>query len=148
MKWRIGSPSRDSRVVPSGRWPWFCCSRIEAEVRARAAAVDALATLRREQRHDVVADGDVTHPFADGLDDACALVSEHGRRVAGRVGAGGRVHVGVTDAARDQPDQRLAGSGAGEVELLHDERPTELLEQRGANPHEVPRRLIDPIVDV
>ena len=28
MKWRIGSPSRDSRVVPSGRWPWFCCSRI------------------------------------------------------------------------------------------------------------------------
>ena len=28
MKWRIGSPSRDSRVVPSGRWPRFCCSRI------------------------------------------------------------------------------------------------------------------------
>ena len=28
MKWRIGSPSRESRVVPSGRWPRFCCSRI------------------------------------------------------------------------------------------------------------------------
>ena len=28
MKWRIGSPSRDSRVVPSGRYPLFCCSRI------------------------------------------------------------------------------------------------------------------------
>src|SRR5213596_1448105 len=28
MKWRIGSPSRESRVVPSGRKPWPCCSRI------------------------------------------------------------------------------------------------------------------------
>src|SRR5439155_391898 len=28
MKCRIGSPSRDSLVVPSGRRPWFCCSRI------------------------------------------------------------------------------------------------------------------------
>ena len=28
MKCRIGSPSRDSRVVPSGRYPLFCCSRI------------------------------------------------------------------------------------------------------------------------
>ena len=28
MKWRIGSPSRDRRVVPSGRWPRFCSARI------------------------------------------------------------------------------------------------------------------------
>jgi hypothetical protein len=28
MKWRIGSPSRDRRVVPSGRKPMFCCSRM------------------------------------------------------------------------------------------------------------------------
>src|SRR5579884_473078 len=28
MKCRTGSPSRDSRVVPSGRKPRFCCSRI------------------------------------------------------------------------------------------------------------------------
>ena len=28
MKWRIGSPSRERRVVPSGRKPWFCMSRI------------------------------------------------------------------------------------------------------------------------
>ena len=28
MKWRIRSPSRDRRVLPSGRWPRFCCSRI------------------------------------------------------------------------------------------------------------------------
>ena len=28
MKWRRGSPARERRVVPSGRWPRFCCSRI------------------------------------------------------------------------------------------------------------------------
>ena len=28
MKWRISSPSRDRRVVPSGRWPRFCSARI------------------------------------------------------------------------------------------------------------------------
>ncbi len=28
MKCRTGSPSRESRVVPSGRYPWPCCSRI------------------------------------------------------------------------------------------------------------------------
>jgi hypothetical protein len=28
MKWRMGSPSRGRRVVPSGRQPLFCCSRM------------------------------------------------------------------------------------------------------------------------
>ena len=34
MKWRIGSPppGRDSRVVPSGRWPLPCCSRIARQM--------------------------------------------------------------------------------------------------------------------
>ena len=33
MKWRIGSPSmRDRRVVPSGRWPLPCCSRIARQM--------------------------------------------------------------------------------------------------------------------
>ena len=60
MKWRIGSPSRESRVVPSGRWPWFCSlADRQAEVRARAAAVLALAALGREERDDVVAGRDV-----------------------------------------------------------------------------------------
>ena len=56
MKWRIGSPPRDSRVVPSGRKPRFCCSRIARQrfVRVRPA-VDALAALGREQRDDVIA---------------------------------------------------------------------------------------------
>ena len=37
MKWRIGSPSRESRVVPSGRKPWFCCSRIARQRFVRAS---------------------------------------------------------------------------------------------------------------
>ena len=136
MKWRIGSPSRESRAVPSGRWPWFCCSRIAMQrfVRGRQA-VHALAALRREQRHHVVADRDVGDALADRLDDAGALVAEHGRRVAGRVGAGGRVHVGVADAAGDEPDQHLARLGLREVDLLDRQRRPELLEYRSPHSH-------------
>ena len=57
-------------------------------------------------------------PVADLLDDARALVPEHGRRVAGGVGAGGRVEVGVADAAGDEPDEHLAGPRLGQVDLL------------------------------
>ena len=32
MKWRIRSPSRFSRVVPSGRKPRFCCSRMARQM--------------------------------------------------------------------------------------------------------------------
>ena len=66
--------------------------------------------------------------LADRLDDAGALVPEHGRRIAGRIDAGGGVHVGVADAAGDEPHEHLAGARLGEVELLHDERLAELLE--------------------
>src|SRR6266576_6538708 len=31
MKWRSGSPSRERRVVPSGRYPAFCWSRIATQ---------------------------------------------------------------------------------------------------------------------
>ena len=79
-----------------------------AEVRARAQAVHALAALGREERDDVVADLEVLDALAELLDDARALMAEHGGRVAGRVGAGGRVHVGVADAACHQADQHLA----------------------------------------
>ena len=58
MKWRIGSPSRESRVVPSGQVALaLLLADREAEVRPRREAVDALAALRREERDDVVALG-------------------------------------------------------------------------------------------
>ena len=59
MKWRIGSPSRAQARRPVGQVAVvLLLADREAEVRQRAAAVDALAALRREQRDDVVADGD------------------------------------------------------------------------------------------
>ena len=123
MKWRIGSPSRLRRVVPSGRWPRFCSvADRHAQVGARATAVHALAALRREQRHHVVADREVVDAFAELLDHARALVAEHGGRVAGRIGARRRVHVGVTDAAGHEPHEHLARLRLREVDLLHRER--------------------------
>ena len=107
----------------------------DAAVRPRAQAVDALAALGREQRDHVVARLHERHALADRLDDAGALVPEHARRVAGRVGARGGVHVGVADAARGQADERLARPGLGQVDLLHDERLPELLQHCGADPH-------------
>ena len=72
--------------------------------------------------------------LADRLDDARALVPEHGRRIAGGIDARGRVQVGVADAAGDEPHEHLARPRLGEVELLHDQRLGELLEQRRADP--------------
>ena len=73
--------------------------------------------------------------LADALDDAGALVAEHGRRVAARVGARGGVEVGVADAARLEPHEHLARAGLGEVDLLHGERLAELLQDCGAHLH-------------
>src|SRR5215471_3292431 len=91
MKCRIGSPPRDRRVVPSGRKPWFCCSRIQA--------VRALTALRREERHDVVTGRDGTNAFTHRLDNAGTLVPQHRRRVPGGIGSGCREQVGMADAA-------------------------------------------------
>ena len=107
----------------------------ETEVRARAQAVDALAALRREERHHMVARRDGRHVCADALDDARALVPEHGRRVAGRIGARRGVEIGVADAAGGEPDEHLAGPGLSKVDLLDDERLPELLENCCANLH-------------
>ena len=66
--------------------------------------------------------------LADALDDARALVAEHGRRIARGISAGGGVEVGVADAAGDQADEHLAGAWLGEIDLLDGERGAELLE--------------------
>ena len=84
----------------------------------------------------MVADRHVVHAVADRLDDPGALVPEHGRRIARRVDSRGGVHVGVTHAAGIQPHEHLAVARLGQVELLHDQRLTELLEHRGARLHD------------
>ena len=112
-----------------------------ADVRLAAAAVDAFAALGAEQGDHVVAGfhrGDI---LADRLDHAGTLVAEHARQVPGRVGARGRVKVGVTDAARVQAHEHLAAPRFTEFDLLHYQRRRELLQHRRANPHgREPRR--------
>ena len=76
---------------------------------------------------------------ADALDDAGALVAEHGRRVAGRVCSGRGVEVGVADAAGDEADEHLAGLRLGQIDLLHLERRAELLQHGGADLHPAAR---------
>ena len=100
-----------------------------------AEAVDALAALGREERDDVIAGRDERDAVTDPLDDARALVAEHARRVARSGRRRGRVEVGVADAAGDEPDEHLARLRLRELDLLHDERLTELLEHRGADLH-------------
>ncbi len=81
----------------------------------------------------MIADRDVVHALADRLDHARALMTEHGRRVARRVGAGRRVHVRVADAGGDEPHEHLARLRILQVDLLDDERGSELLQHSGAH---------------
>ena len=107
----------------------------QAQIRAVAQTVDALAALRREERHDVVAGRQRRDALADVLDDAGALVTEHGRGVAGRIGARRGVEIGVADAAGDEAHQHLSGARLGQLELPDRERSPELLEHRGPDLH-------------
>ena len=134
MKWRIGSPARlrARRAVRQMAEVLLGADR-HAEVGARRPAVLALAALGREQRDDVIADRDVGDALADRLDHARALMAEHGRRVAGRVGAGRRVHVRVADAGGDEPHEHLARARILQVDFLDDERGSELLQYGGAH---------------
>ena len=107
----------------------------QAQVRLRAAAVDALAALGREERHDVVAGRDQTHIVAHPLHDPGALVPQHRGRVSRGIGAGCGVQVRVADAARLQAHQHLARARLLELHLLHLERRSELLQDCGADLH-------------
>ena len=84
----------------------------------------------------MVARRDVADAVADALDDTRTFMAEHRRRIARRVGAGRGVEIGVADAARREPDQDLAGSRLGEVQVLNFEWRSELLENGGADLHE------------
>src|SRR5207244_3948099 len=107
----------------------------QTEIRPVIAAVLALAALRPEERDDVVARRDIRHAVAYDLDDACAFVPEHCRRIAGGVGARSGVEVGVTDTAGDEPYEHLSGLRFGELQFLNLERRAELFEDCGADLH-------------
>src|SRR5262245_33363767 len=78
---------------------------------------------------------DVLDVGAELLDHPSAFVTEHGRRVAGRIGAGRGIEVGVADATGNEAEEHLALLGLGQFELLNLERLAELLEDRGACLH-------------
>ena len=80
----------------------------------------------------MVARRDVRDVGPDLLDDARALVTDYGRHRAGVDPLRG-VQVGVANAARDHADQDLAGARGVELELLHDERLPELVEDGGSH---------------
>jgi hypothetical protein len=107
----------------------------EAEIRARIAAVGAFAALRREERHHVVAGLDGRDAVADRLDDAGALVPQHRRRVARRVGSGSGEEVGVADAAGNETDEHLTRFRLGEIDLLDGEWLAKPLEHGRADLH-------------
>ncbi len=132
---RLAVPAEARRAVGQEPESLLVANR-DAAVRARAEAMDALAALGGEQRDDVVARRDEPAPaVTDLLHHTGAFVAEHTRRVAGRVGSGGRVQVGVADAAGREPDERLARLRLVEVDLLDGERLSELLQDGGADPH-------------
>ena len=90
--------------------------------------MDALAALGGEERDHVVAGRNERDTVADTLDDTSALVPEHARRIAARVGTGRRVEVGMADAAGDDPNERLALLRLLQLDVLDDERLPELLQ--------------------
>ena len=136
MAERLTVPRETRGAVGEVAEPLLVADR-NAAVRAVAQAVDALPTLGREERDHVITGGDERDAVADTLDDTGTLVPEHARRIAGRVGAGSGVEVGMADAAGSEAHEHLARLRLGEIDLLDDERAPELLEDGCANSHAV-----------
>jgi hypothetical protein len=114
----------------------------DASVRPRAQAMDALPAFGGEERDHVVAGPDERDVGPDRLDHSGAFVPEDARRVPGGIGPGSGVEIGVTDAAGDEANECLPRLRLGEIDLLHGQRSTELLEDRSADLH--PRQSVRP----
>ena len=136
MKWRISSPSRLRRVVPSGRWPLFCSSRIAMQ-RLVLGLTQWMHSPHWGENSVTTRSPSFTSdtPVAQLLHDPAALVAEHRGRVARRVRAGRGVHVRVADPAGLEANQHLARLRLGQVHLLDRERLAELLQYRRSHPH-------------
>ena len=93
-----------------------------AEGGAAGGAKAAAAAARHEDQHDVIAEREVGHAFAERLDDARGLVAER-HRDGPRAGAVDDGKIGMTEPRRLDPHQDLAAPGRGEVEFDDFERP-------------------------
>ena len=107
----------------------------QADVRPAAAAVLALPALRGEQRDDVIADRQRLDARADRLDDARALVPEHGRRVPdGSTPEAVYRSVWQTPHATSRTSTSPA-LGSASSTSVDDQRLPELLQHCGLDPH-------------
>src|SRR5437762_49915 len=93
---------KTTQVDPASTLALLVADR-EAQVGARALAVDALAALGREQGDNMVARAHQRDTITNLLNNTNTLVPEHRWGVPRRVGARGGVEVGVADAARLEP---------------------------------------------
>ncbi len=103
-------------LAADGERPGQAAEGVAAVGRLAAVAGVALAAVAEGREHDVVADGDLAHADADGLDDAGALVAEHDRRRE-RDRAVEHRDVGVAEPGALDADDDLAGPGLGVAQL-------------------------------
>ena len=143
MAHRLAVPGETRGAVREVAEPLLLPDR-DAAVRTTAAAVDALAALGCEQRHDVIAGGQRADALADALHHPCALVPEHAGRIPARVRPRGGEEVGVAHATGHEPHEDLSCKRLREVELLNRERTAELLEDGGADLHSAPFGVVTP----
>ena len=114
-----------------------------AEVGPPAPTRLALAARGHEREHDVVARPDALDPGARVDDHAGGLVAEDERERLREV-AVDDVQVARADAARRDPDQRLAGVGRLELDVLDPDRLSRLPENGCLHPHDGERTALQP----
>ena len=121
--------------VPSSRNPrgLIAAERL-AQDRQIALAVEAVTAVRVPRADDVVAGLDLRDFAAHGFDDACAFVTQHDRQ---RIGKRALDHfeIGVTEAARADAHQHIAGAERCHLQRLDGERLVDLVEDGGLEFH-------------
>ena len=115
-----------------------------AHVRPARHAEAAAAAVGEPAQDDMVAGVEPGDARADGLDDARAFVPED-RRARMVVDAVDDVEVGVADAARRHPDRDLARTGSVDLDVLHPEGRTGLVQNRRPHAPNVPLRNGQPV---
>ena len=122
-------------MLPSGRKPLFCCSRIARQRLVRGSRQWTHSPHCGEKR---VTTWSPSRARRRRARPARRRQPPRDRARSGRsrrVGTGGGVEIGVADPAGDEPDQHLPGLRLGQLDLLDPERLPELLEHRGAHLH-------------
>ena len=106
--------------------------KLLAETRATGCAPTATATVGQPRENDVVADMEITHAGPHLLDYAGAFVAEDHRQRRWILPVD-RIKIRMADTARGETYLYLSLTRRVESHLFHDQRPTELVQDRGPN---------------